>query len=138
MRHRLSTLIRLCVLGCVGLVWAAGSDVGASAPSASLQEQGDALVKNVEDMVAHGGMGDGNAIIHHCAEASRIAEAMVQQAGATATEDARRSLNEVVVQCRRVAERGVQADPGALLNPAIKARIAARQSIRAMGLVMPR
>jgi hypothetical protein len=39
--------------------------------SASLQEQGNGLMKNVEEMVAHGGMGDAKAIVHHCGKATR-------------------------------------------------------------------
>ena len=37
----------------------------ASEPSSTcLQEQGDGLMKNVEEMVAHDGMGDAKAIVH--------------------------------------------------------------------------
>ena len=42
----------------------------AEASSVNLQEQGDGLMKNVEEMVAHGGMGDAKAIIHHCRDNS--------------------------------------------------------------------
>jgi hypothetical protein len=53
------------------------STARASEPSgASLQEQGDGLMKNVEEMVAHGGMGDAKAIVHHCGEATRFAETL--------------------------------------------------------------
>jgi len=104
--------------------------------SASLQMQGKDLLKNVEEMVAHGGMGDGKAILHHCGEATRIAEAIIvlippsdpHQADATA------SLNEVIRQCNRVADIGIHADPGQLLNPATKARAAAQQSMKLLGL----
>jgi hypothetical protein len=102
----------------------------------ALQEQADGLLKNAEEMVAHGGMGDANAIIRHCAEASRYAERML---GQIAPSDARRSeasvpLNEVVNQCKKVAAIGAHADPGLLLNPAIKARTAARESVKSLGL----
>ena len=108
----------------------------AESSSASLQEQGKDLLKNVEEMVAHGGMGDGKAILHHCGEATRIAEAIIvlippsdpHQADATA------SLKEVIRHCSRVSDIGIHADPGQLLNPATKARAAAQQSIKLLGL----
>jgi len=94
------------------------------------------LMKNAEEMVAHGGMGDAKAIVHHCGEASRHAEALLAQIPPS---DPRRSqasvsLNEVILQCKRVSEIGPHADPGLLLNPAIKARSAARESVKSLGL----
>jgi hypothetical protein len=109
----------------------------ASEPSgASLQEQGDGLMKNVEEMVAHGGMGDAKAIVHHCGEAARYAETMIKQLSASGSrrDDAVASLNEVIKQCRRVSEIGIHADPGQLLNPATKARTAAQESVKLLGL----
>lgn len=109
----------------------------AAQPSdAALKEQADALMKNAEEMVAHGGMGDAKAIVHHCGEASRHAEALLAQIPSS---DPRRSqasvsLNEVMLQCKRVSEIGPHADPGLLLNPAIKARSAARASVKSLGL----
>ena len=109
----------------------------AAQPSdAALKEQADALMKNAEEMVAHGGMGDAKAIVHHCGEASRHAEALLAQIPPS---DPRRSqvsvsLNEVILQCKRVSEIGPHADPGLLLNPAIKARSAARESVKSLGL----
>ena len=104
--------------------------------STSLQEQGDGLMKNVEEMVAHGGMGDGKAIIHHCGEAARYAETMIKQLSASGSrrDDAVISLNEVIRQCRRVSNIGIHADPGQLLNPATKARAAAQESMKLLGL----
>jgi hypothetical protein len=104
--------------------------------SASLQEQGDGLIKNVEEMVAHGGMGDAKAIIHHCGEATRFAERLIKQLSASDLHraDATASLNEVIRQCNRVSDIGIHADPGMLLNPAIKARTAARESVKLLGL----
>lgn len=106
-------------------------------PRSSLQEQGEGLMKNVEEMVAHGGMGDAKAIVHHCGEAMRYAEALIKQLSAS---DPRRSdavipLNEVIRQCNRVSEIGSHVDPGLLLNPALKARTAARESIKLLGLI---
>jgi len=111
--------------------------VRASEPSSSsLQEQADGLMKNVEEMVAHGGMGDAKAIIHHCGEAAHYAETMIKQLSASGSrrDDAVTSLNEVILQCNRVAKIGIHADPGQLLNPATKARAAAQESVRLLGL----
>ncbi|MDN5940643.1 MAG: hypothetical protein L0H94_02075 [Nitrospira sp.] len=111
--------------------------VRASEPSgASLQDQGDSLMKNVEEMVAHGGMGDAKAIVHHCGEAARYAETMIKQLSLSDPRraDAKTSLNEVIRQCSRVADIGIHADPGQLLNPATKARAAAQESIKLLGL----
>ena len=105
--------------------------------SASLQEQGDGLMKNVEEMVAHGGMGDAKAIVHHCGEATRFAKAIITQlslSGAHGT-DAVTLLNEVIRQCSRVSDIGIHADPGQLLNPATKARTAAQESMKLLGLM---
>jgi len=109
----------------------------ASEPSgASLQEQGDGLMKNVEEMVAHGGMGDAKAIVHHCGEATRYAETIIKHLSRSDPHqvDAMTPLNEVIRQCSRVSEIGIHADPGQLLNPATKARTAARESMKLLGL----
>ena len=113
------------------------SNARASEPSgASLQEQGDGLMKNVEEMVAHGGMGDAKAIVHHCGVATHFAETLIRQLSPSDPHrgDAMASLNEVILQCSRVSEIGVHADPGQLLNPATKARAAARESMKSLGL----
>ena len=93
-------------------------------------------MKNVEEMVAHGGMGDAKAIVHHCGEAARYAETMIKQLSASGSrrDYAVASLNEVIRQCRRVSEFGIHADPGQLLNPATKARAAAQESVKSLGL----
>jgi hypothetical protein len=117
------------------------STAHAAEPSrTTLQEQGDGLMKNVEEMVAHGGMGDAKAIIHHCGEASRYAETMIKQLSASGSrrDDAVTSLNEVIRQCNRVSEIGIHADPGRLLNPALKARTAAQESVKLLGLTKPK
>lgn len=113
------------------------STARASEPSGtSLQEQGDGLMKNVEEMVAHGGMGDAKAIVHHCGEATRYAETLINQLSMADPHrgDAMTSLNEVIRQCSRVSNIGIHADPGVLLNPALKARAAARESVKLLGL----
>jgi len=109
----------------------------ASEPSsASLQEQGNGLMKNVEEMVAHGGMGDAKAIVHHCGEATRFAETLIKHLTVSDPHrlDATTSLNEVIRQCNRVSDFGIHADPGLLLNPATKARAAAWESMKLLGL----
>jgi len=105
-------------------------------PDKSLKEAADGLRANAEDMVAHGGMGDAKAILHHCGEAARYAELLIKQLPPShpGREEGVTSLNDVIRQCKRVAEIGVHADPGMLLNPAIKARTAARASVKALGL----
>ena len=130
---------RLVVSGLVAAVLSGGFPFGlrtAHAAEPALQERGDALMKNVEEMMAHGGMGDAKAIIHHCGEASRLAEAILKQ---LPDSDSRRSqaiapLTEVIHHCKRVSDTGIHADPGQLLNPASKATAAARASIKALGL----
>jgi hypothetical protein len=113
------------------------STARASEPSsASLQEQGDGLMKNVEEMVAHGGMGDAKAIVHHCGEATRFAETLIKHLSRSDPHqvDAMTPLNEVIRQCKRVSDFGIHADPGLLLNPATKARTAAWESMKLLGL----
>ena len=113
------------------------STAGAAEPSsASLQEQGNGLMKNVEEMVAHGGMGDAKAIVHHCGEATRYAETILKRLSVSDPHrgDAMTFLHEVIRQCSRVSEIGIHADPGQLLNPATKARAAARESMKSLGL----
>ena len=109
---------------------------GSDLPAAGLQEQSDGLTRNVEDMVAHGGMGDAKAIVHHCGEATRYAEAMIKHLSKSNShqDDAVGSLQEVIKQCRHVSDIGIHADPGQLLNPATKARAAAQESIKSLGL----
>jgi hypothetical protein len=103
---------------------------------ASLQEQSDGLMKNVEEMVAHGGMGDARAIVHHCGEATRYADALIKQLSAAGSRfaDAVPPLREVIRHCTRVSDIGIHVDPGLLLNPAVKARAAARESMKSLGL----
>ena len=139
-----SDLLSILLVGLATLPFSFVVDEGtvrASEPSsASLQEQADGLMKNVEEMVAHGGMGDTKAIIHHCGEAARYAEMMIRQISASGSrrDDAVTSLNEVIRQCRRVSEIGSHADPGQLLNPATKARSAAQESVKLLGLTKPK
>jgi hypothetical protein len=110
--------------------------VVAGEQSQSLNEAADGLRTNAEEMVAHGGMGDAKAIIHHCAETAQYAELLIKQLSTShpGREEGVASLQDVIRHCKRVAEIGIHADPGVLLNPAIKARTAARASVKALGL----
>ncbi len=113
----------------VSMVWAGDLDK-------KLLEQRDGLLQNVEDMVAHGGMGDAKAILHHCSEAARHADLLIKQLPASqpGREEGVASLNDVVRHCKRVSEIGIHADPGVLLGPAVKARAAARAAVKTLGL----
>jgi hypothetical protein len=93
-------------------------------------------MRNVEEMLAHGGMGDAKAIVHHCGEATRFAETIIKRLSISDLHrgDAMISLNEVIRQCSRVSDIGIHADPGQLLNPATKARAAAEESMKLLGL----
>jgi hypothetical protein len=100
-----------------------------------IQAQGAAMMKDAEDMVAHGGMGDTKAIVHHCSAASRHAEAIVKALPPTDPhgKEALPHLLEAIKQCQRVADLGDKVDPGASLNPAIKARAAVREAVKHLG-----
>jgi hypothetical protein len=130
----LSRIILLAsLLGTLGLAMPL---LAGQSPEDALRGKADAMMKNIEDMIAHGGMGDAKAILHHCGEASRYAESLLTN---ISTSDPRRdrasvSLNDVIQHCKRVSEMGVHSDPGLLLNPAIKARYAARESVKILGL----
>lgn len=97
-----------------------------------IQNQGKEMVKDAEEMVAHGGMGDAKAIVHHCAEVAKHAEAILK-ALPPADEHGKEAaphLQDAIKYCKRVAEMGDKVDPGASLNPATKARAAAREAMK--------
>ena len=98
----------------------------------SLQDRGKAMLRDAEDMVMHGGMGDGKAIVHHCGEVAKHAGAILKSLPLTDEhgKDAVPHLQEAIKQCQRVAAMGDQVDPGASLNPAAKARAAAREAMK--------
>jgi hypothetical protein len=114
----------------LGLVLPVQGVMGATVKD--IQAQGTAMIKDAEDMVAHGGMGDTKAIVHHCGEVSRHAEAIIKAMPPTDPhgKEALPHLLEAIKQCQRVTELGDKVDPGASLNPAIKARTAAREAVR--------
>ncbi|MFO0699807.1 MAG: hypothetical protein U0236_11300 [Nitrospira sp.] len=135
--------VGLCVIATVmGSVLPAGLGalgeqvVVAAEPTSRLTDDLDGLTVNAEDMVAHGGMGDAKAILHHCGESARYAESLLKQVppASPQRDDTTSSLHDVIRHCKRVAEIGVHADPGVLLGPAIKARAAARAAVKALRL----
>lgn len=123
------TMAFLGVLFC-GLSMANGT---ASAGSVKeVQDQGRAMVRDAEEMVMHGGMGDGHAILHHCAEVAKQAQAILK-ALPTRDEHGKEAvphLQDAIKHCARVAELGDKVDPGASLNPAVKARAAAKEAMK--------
>ena len=129
-----SMIVGLMVVTVVSLI--AHTMVLAGESDQRLNDAADGLRTNAEEMVAHGGMGDAKATIHHCAETSRYAELLIKQLSLShpGREEGVASLNDVIRHCKRVAEIGIHADPGVLLNPAVKARTAVRASVKALGL----
>lgn len=99
---------------------------------ADIQEHGKAMIRDAEEMVMHGGMGDGKAILHHCSEVAGHAEAILKLLPASDEhgQEAAPLLKEAMAYCKRVAEMGDKVDPGASLNPAVKARAAARAAMK--------
>ena len=98
----------------------------------NLQDRGKAMLRDAEDMVMHGGMGDGKAIVHHCGEVAKHADAILKSLPLTDEhgKDAVPHLQEAIKQCQRVAAMGDKVDPGASLNPAAKARVAVREAVK--------
>ena len=123
------TFIRMTGALLLGLLFPVQGVLGATVKD--LQAQGTAMMKDAEEMVMHGGMGDTKAIVHHCGEASKHAEAILKALppGDPHGKEALPYLLETIKQCQRVAELGDRVDPGASLNPATKARAAAREEI---------
>jgi thioredoxin-like negative regulator of GroEL len=95
-------------------------------------DQGRAMVKDAEEMIMHGGMGDGRAILHHCAEVAKQAQAIIKALPARDEhgKEAVPYLQDAIKHCARVAEMGDKVDPGASLNPAAKARAAAKEAMK--------
>lgn len=114
----------------LGLLLPVQSVIGATVKD--IQAQGTAMMKDAEDMVAHGGMGDTKAIVHHCGEVAQHAEAILKALPPADphSKEAQPHLQEAIKYCKRVAEIGDKVDPGVSLNPAIKARAAAREAVK--------
>jgi hypothetical protein len=98
----------------------------------NIQDRGRAMLRDAEDMVMHGGMGDGKAIVHHCGEVAKHANSILKMLPLTDEhgKEAVPHLQEAIKQCQRVAAMGDKVDPGASLNPASKARAAAREAVK--------
>jgi hypothetical protein len=109
-----------------------GYDPASAGSAKEIQDQGKAMVRDAEEMVMHGGMGDGPAILHHCAEVAKQAQAILKALPATDAhgKEAAPHLQEAIKYCKRVAELGDKVDPGASLNPAVKARAAVREAMK--------
>ena len=101
-------------------------------PPKAIQDHGQAMLRDAEDMVMHGGMGDGKAIVHHCGEVAKHAEAILKLLPPADEhgKEAAPHLQDAIKHCKRVAEMGDKVDPGASLNPATKARTAAKEAMK--------
>ena len=124
------TLMRMTCALFLGLLLPVQGVIGATVKD--IQAQGTAMMKDAEDMLAHGGMGDTKAIVHHCGEVAQHAEAILKALPPADShgQEALPHLQEAIKQCKRVAELGDRVDPGVSLNPAIKARAAAREAVK--------
>ncbi|MBX3302154.1 MAG: hypothetical protein KF693_08055 [Nitrospira sp.] len=120
------------IFGALFFSAAAGATLVLAGPPNAIQDHGRAMVRDAEEMVMHGGMGDGKAIIHHCGEVTKHAEAILQLLP-RADEHGKKAvphLQDAIKHCKRVAEMGDRVDPGASLNPGTKARAAAREAMK--------
>ncbi|THJ11660.1 MAG: hypothetical protein CAF43_002995 [Nitrospira sp. CG24C] len=122
----------LGALSVVTLTLFVGASFAQAESPKNIQDRGKAMLRDAEEMVMHGGMGDGKAILHHCGEVVQQAEAILKSLPPTDEhgKEAVPHLQEAIKQCKRVAEMGDKVDPGASLNPAAKARAAAREAMK--------
>ena len=120
------------VLIIVALSFSIGTSLVQAESPKNIQDRGKAMLRDAEEMIMHGGMGDGKAIVHHCGEVVKHAEAILKSLPLTDEhgKEAVPHLQETIKQCKRVAEMGDKVDPGASLNPAVKARAAAREAMK--------
>lgn len=131
MSHNSARLTQVVLGVLVG--WMSMGDAASLAGSSKdIQDQGKAMVRDAEEMVMHGGMGDGHAILHHCAEVAKQAQAILKALPARDEhgKEAVPHLQDAIKHCARVAEMGDKVDPGASLNPAVKARTAAKEAMK--------
>jgi thioredoxin-like negative regulator of GroEL len=119
-------------LSIVALSLSVGTSFAQAESPKNIQDRGKAMLRDAEEMVMHGGMGDGKAIVHHRGEVVKQAEAILKALPLTDEhgKEAVPHLQEAIKQCQRVAEMGDKVDPGASLNPAAKARAAAREAMK--------
>jgi hypothetical protein len=129
MSPAITMAFRVMLVGIVVMAWPALL-IGASLTE--IQEHARAMLRDSEDMVMHGGMGDGKAILHHCQEVTKHAEVILRQI--SPSEDHGKAavpfLEDAIKHCQRVADLGEKVDPGAALNPATKARTAVREAAK--------
>lgn len=125
-----------CVLVCT-LFWTGWAPVATAESASGLPEHVKAMLKDAEEMVMHGGMGDARAIVHHCGEVTRHAEALLQELPPSGLhgKEAIPYLKEAIRYCEKVASIGDQVDPGVTLNPATKARAAAREAAKHLAVM---
>jgi hypothetical protein len=121
---RLAVLAVMLAIGC--------ADVMAEGGRKETREHAGAMARDAEDMVMHGGMGDTKAILHHCREVTRHAQAILKLLSPADShgKEAAVHLQEAIRQCQRVDSMGENVDPGAPLNPATKARAAVREAAK--------
>lgn len=121
----------------VALIAAVWAPVVIAGAERDIQDHVKAMLKDAEDMVAHGGMGDAKAIVHHCGAVSQHAEAVLNALSPSDphAKAARPHLQEAIKYCKRVAEMGDKVDPGASLNPATKARAAAKEAMKHLSAI---
>ena len=114
-----------------------GPAAGATAGQTELQTHSAAMLKNADDMVAHGGMGDAKAIVHHCGEVRKEAQQLLELLPSSDPhgQAAIAPLKDTIRYCDRVAQLGEHVDPGVTLNPATKARSAAREAARHLAAI---
>lgn len=124
------TSMHICA-ACIFVASTGAAFVFAGPPKA-IQDHGQAMLRDAEDMVMHGGMGDGKAIVHHCGEVAKHAEAILNLLPPADEhgKEAAPHLQDAIKHCKRVAEMGDKVDPGASLNPATKARGAAKEAMK--------
>lgn len=120
------------VLGATLLSVAVGASLVVAGPPKAIQDHGQAMLRDAEDMVMHGGMGDGKAIVHHCGEVAKHAKAILKLLlpADEHGKEAAPHLQDAIKHCKRVAEMGDKVDPGASLNPGTKARAAAKEAMK--------
>lgn len=129
MMKQMLSLILTVVVG-EAAVWAG--------PPQTIQDHGKAMLRDAEDMIMHGGMGDGGAIRHHCIEVTKHAAAIlsVLPRNDVHGQAAGPFLQDAIAQCKRVADMGEHVDPGASLNPAAKARKAAKEAMKHLSAIV--
>lgn len=122
-------LLVLAIL--LGVPFAVGSS------SDDIKAHMTAMQKDSEDMVAHGGMGDAKAIVHHCGEVTKHAQAILRMLPPADphSNEATTHLQEAIKYCQKVAKFGDRVDPGVSLNPATKARAAVREAVKHLLLI---